>query len=205
MPAIVNMVGMRFGRLVVLERGEPPHGVRRRSVYWKALCDCGNRFVSAGDALRIGATVSCGCFRRDNVSEYATTHGMTKTPEYRAWAQMRQRCLNPSDARYASYGGRGIRICAQWESFDNFLADMGTRLSPQHSLDRKDNNGDYEPNNCRWATRRDQQNNRRTNRRLTAFGYTMSLAEWARKLGRPPATLAKRLKAGWPVERALAP
>lgn len=127
-------------------------------------------------------------------------------PEYSCWEGMRRRCFSPRDRRYASYGGRGITVCERWAaSFEAFLADVGPRPSAQHSLDRKDNNGNYEPGNCRWATRIEQQNNRRCTRELTLNGETKPLTQWAREAGLPRSVLITRVKRGWPSERLLAP
>ena len=127
-----------------------------------------------------------------------------RSPEYMAWAQMKLRCLNPKSPKYPRYGGRGISVCSAWLEFDAFIADMGARPSPDHSIDRIDNDGDYEPSNCRWATRTQQQRNREANRRLTHDGETATLAEWAERLGISTATLYSRVgRLGWSVEKAL--
>jgi hypothetical protein len=148
----VDEVGNRHGKLVVTERSEttPRKGV----VAWRCVCDCGGEIVALGIALRVGNVRSCGCNRKP--------HGMTGTVVYQAWLAMKARCGNPNGANYANYGARGITICDRWiESFENFLADMGERPGPGHSLDRIDPNGNYEPGNCRWATSKEQYENRR--------------------------------------------
>lgn len=117
---------------------------------------------------------------------------------------MKTRCYNPKQPGYANYGGRGITVCEQWrDSFDTFLADMG-RCPPGYSLDRKDNDHGYEPENCRWAAKQDQVANRRNTRHLTLNGDTLTLAEWARRLGVPYERLKRRLQRGWPIDRVLA-
>lgn len=127
-----------------------------------------------------------------------------KSPEYNAWAAMRARCSNPRKDHCGAYLARGIKVCARWAaSFQAFLADVGPRPSPQHSLDRIDNDGHYEPGNVRWATRTQQARNRRSSRRLTWRGETLTVAEWAERLGLPYNALGQRLFHGWPVERAL--
>ena len=158
---MVDLTGMTFGRLKVVERVETPPGVRRRSVYWSATCICGKTVVTAGDALREKRTLSCGCYRKQMTGPRVRTHGMTKTVEYRTWFHMRERCEKATHPSYANYGGRGIRVCERWMSFKNFFADMGRRPSPKHSIDRIDNDGNYEPGNCRWATAKQQMSNQR--------------------------------------------
>lgn len=129
--------------------------------------------------------------------------GGVKTPEYRAWLHMRERCFNPNNSRYARYGGRGITICECWNTYENFLADMGQRPSPQHSIERINNDGNYEPSNCKWATRKEQQQNILHARRITFNGLTLCLSEWARRIGAAPATITGRLQRGWPLEKAM--
>lgn len=127
------------------------------------------------------------------------------TPEYRAWGAMIQRCTNEREPSFRNYGARGIRVCDRWRSFDNFIADMGARPSGSHSLDRIDVNGDYEPRNCRWATARQQKQNTRQARYVTAFGATMSITEWSRAHGVDRGTITSRLRLGWSAERAVMP
>lgn len=125
------------------------------------------------------------------------------TPTYWSWQSMLGRCLRPHVHGYKNYGGRGIRVCERWMTFDNFLADMGERPSKDHTLDRKDVNGHYEPGNVRWAHKLEQVNNRRVTIRLTYRGETKSLAEWCRQLGLRRLSIAARLAKGWTPERAL--
>ena len=124
-------------------------------------------------------------------------------PEYRAWACMRTRCRNPNSQDYALYGGRGILVCERWNSFAAFLEDMGLKPSPKHSIDRIDNDGNYTPGNCRWATPKEQANNQRRSRRVEFHGEQLSLPEWATRLGISRESLRDRLNNGWTVERAL--
>ena len=131
-------------------------------------------------------------------------HGLSRTPEYRAWQTMRLRCNNPDNAAYPAYGGRGIKVCDRWaDDVSAFVADMGLRPSPDHQIDRKDNDGDYEPGNCRWATRSTNCRNRRTNRLITFRGEQRTLSDWCERLGLPKDTVAKRLNMGWTVDAAL--
>jgi hypothetical protein len=162
---------------------------------FRAVCDCGQHRVVRGGELTSGHSRSCGCAYR---------HGMQKTPEWACWQAMKQRCINPLNPSYANYGGRGIVVCDRWSnSFRVFLADMGPRPSPEHSIDRIDNDGPYSPDNCRWATAQVQNNNRRVTRMVEFAGKRQSLATWAREVGIPFDTLVYRYKAGWAAERML--
>lgn len=131
------------------------------------------------------------------------TRGRRNTPEYSAWMGMRRRCSYARGPMFRHYGGRGIKVCAQWESFETFLADLGPRPSGEHSIDRIDNGGDYEPGNVRWATPSEQASNKRTNRMLQFEGRSQTASAWARELGMLYETLLRRLKRGWSVDRAL--
>lgn len=130
-------------------------------------------------------------------------HGMYGHPDRHLWQQMKQRCRCVTNSAYASYGGRGIKFCERWDNFLNFVADMGPRPSPQHSIDRINNDGNYEPGNCRWATRKEQANNRRSSRRLTHAGRNLTLAQWADELGMDWRVFHKRLSRGWSEEDAI--
>jgi hypothetical protein len=151
------MVGQRFGRLTVVayaERGAD------RAARWVCRCDCGQEVIAHGNRLRSGKTTSCGCAR--------SVHGGDGTREYHVWVAMRQRCYDPNHDSYEYYGGRGIEVCDRWlvgedgyHPYQCFMQDMGPRPSDQHSIDRIDNDGHYDPNNCRWATSDVQNLNRR--------------------------------------------
>lgn len=131
-------------------------------------------------------------------------HGLSHRPEYRAWQQMRLRCHDPKHAAYPNYGGRGIFVCERWlKSPTAFLADMGPRPSPKHELDRRDNSGPYSPENCRWASRKENDRNRRSNRLVAAGGVTRTLIEWSERTGIPQDTLKHRLDSGWTADRAV--
>jgi len=153
-------IGKRFGRLVVLAEA----GYRNQCRYWLCRCDCGTEKEVQVSSLIRGRINSCGCLR----TQLFTKHGMTDDPLHICWMNMHQRCRTPNHPGYADYGGRGIKVCERWNSFENFLADVGPRPSSEHSLDRYPNNdGDYEPGNVRWATKAEQMLNRRPRKRRT--------------------------------------
>ena len=155
---LINLIGHTYGRLTVFGYA----GKKGKHHYWRCSCDCSKRSVVTSTALRSGHTKSCGCYHKERTSEVHLTHGKSSSPEYRALTQMKARCYKKNNKAYKDYGGRGITICDRWlESFENFYADMGDRLSPQHSIDRINNNGNYEPDNCRWATKQVQNQNHR--------------------------------------------
>lgn len=190
--------GQTFGRLTVLEFvGKHPSN---KTYIWKSKCSCGKETYSTGSALLTGTTRSCGCIRF-GVAQHKT-HGMSHSPEYRSWGRMKKACTDPTHHNYSNYGGRGITFCPRWEKFENFYADMGPRPE-NHTIDRIDNNGNYEPDNCRWATPRQQLTNKRNNVRITFKDETMTLMEWSERIGCIFNTLELRLKRGWSVEDAL--
>ena len=135
-----------------------------------------------------------------------TTHGESgrnQTPEYQTWANMRKRCDLPKHPGYKNYGGRGIKVCDRWQNYGNFLADMGRRPSPEHSIDRIDNNGNYEPGNCRWATKKEQDRNKRSNHIVEYNGQKMVFADACKLAGFSKGTVRTRIKSGWDINRAL--
>lgn len=196
--AVQIQQGAVFSQLTVVRPSTRPK-------YFVCLCECGVRKEVRGDHLRTGKILSCGCFKARTARERAlagvmgdrVTHGASRTPAYTSWLAMRQRCNNKKSNAYRYYGGRGIRICERWQHFPNFLADMGQPGKGQE-IDRINNDGHYEPRNCRWASRSDQQNNRRANRRIKIGGVTRTIAEWSRLSGIHHNTLTQRIDNGYP-------
>ena len=193
-------IGERFGRLLVVENGfkiDTRYAVR-------CVCDCGAEKAFSENLLRAGKVNSCGCLRSEMVTAKNTSHGMRHTPEWMIWSSMVSRCHNSNDTGYGYYGKRGITVCDRWRtSSGSFFADMGPRPSPKHTLDRIDNDGNYEPGNCRWATRKEQARNRRSNTNIVFDGRSQCIADWAEELRLSPRALSRRLRAGWSVKRAL--
>jgi hypothetical protein len=200
--------GQRFGQLTVvraIENGNP-----RRPI--ECLCDCGQSHTIWIQSLVNGETRSCGCYKRAQAGTHSLRHGEARhgqqTPEYIAWCAMIRRCENPKATQYEHYGGRGITVCPAWrQSFEAFLGDMGRRPSIGHSVDRIDNNGNYEPGNCRWATKHTQLVNRRAAHLITIGDETKCLSDWARDRGMCLGTIEARIyRFGWdPVRAVLTP
>jgi hypothetical protein len=194
-----DLVGMKFGRLAVIKFS---HCDRHSKKCWLAKCDCGKEKTIAGQDMISGHTKSCGCLQRDLMS----THRMARTPIYQTWERIKQRCLNKNWPHYSYYGGRGIKICDRWlGSFENFYEDMGGKPKGM-SIERKDNDGNYEIENCKWATNREQNRNKRSNVFISYNNETLCLSDWATKLGISRSTLRYRVSiAKWPVELAFIP
>ena len=189
--------GEQYGYLTIVEGSEShkcPCGSFSRMVVCQ--CDCGKTVTVYLSAIRSGNTSSCGC--RQHV-----THGLTKSSTWQSWRSMRKRCTYKTDPEYRNYGGRGIEVCERWlNSFEAFLEDMGE--SPEgYTIERDDPNGNYEPGNCRWATRLEQSRNRRVNRYVEYNNERLCLAEWGERIGLSGSAIGSRLDRGWSVEEAL--
>lgn len=204
--------GRRFGKLTVIAECEAPDSSGRKTKSYEKFyfcqCECGEATVGQITKLNTGEKRSCGCLLGETTAQRNLTHGANargrRSKAYNTWAHVLQRCRNPKNVSYPDYGGRGIKVCDRWaDSFENFLADMGEPPSPEHSIDRIDYNGNYEPGNCRWEVKIVQMNNKRSNRRITFGGRTQTLAEWAREKSLLPDTISNRIKAGWSVESAV--
>jgi hypothetical protein len=191
-PLSPNLTGQTFNRLRVFSI----HSLDRHGkVMWLCRCVCGGWSLVPTSALRTGATRSCGCCRRAAILTAITRHGASSTPEYRIYSHAKYRCQNPADHSYHNYGGRGIRF--YFRTFEEFITYVGPRPSINHSLDRINNNGHYEPGNVRWATSKEQQVNTRRNRLIQYNDITRTVSQWAELLGVRYQSLATRLRAGW--------
>lgn len=195
MPSFIDRTGQRFGMLVVRKRVIIDDN--KKSTYWECICDCGNVKIVDASHLVSGDTKSCGCFNRKLLSERRTTHGMTGTKIYYNWVSMLQRCTNPDKWSYKHYGGRGIAVCDDWYFFENFLADMGDSYKEGLTLDRIDNDSGYSPENCRWATMKEQANNRRNTIFVEYAGMKKTLVEWSIIINTQYKTMNWRYKRGW--------
>lgn len=204
-----NLTSQEFGRLTVIGFAGyrlKPNG--KKSTMWDCRCECGIALTVAASNLKSGHSTSCGCLKKEVTKARSITHGATvdrKTPEeYTTWIAIKGRCHNPKNPKFTDYGGRGIIVDPSWiNNFPAFLAHIGPRPSAAHSIDRIENDGNYEPGNVRWATLETQANNKRSNITLTHNGVTMTVARWARKLEIPRCTIVMRLKRGWSDEKSL--
>ena len=199
-------IGDQFAALTVIGTAEP-YGAKK-STRWLCRCECGKEVITYQTHLRRGMTQSCGCRKRRQWLDHVTKHGKARTPEYKNWSAMKARCYNPNSAKFTDYGGRGITVCDRWkDSFENFLADMGTRPTPTSEIDRVDSDGNYEPSNCRWASRSRQNRNKRNTIFITVDGETRSLSDWCELRGLNYNTVAGRiLQYGWnPVDAITKP
>lgn len=183
----IDLTGKRFTRWTVAEWVEGK---------WRCVCDCGNEALIATGTLNAGASKSCGCGHREIMRGLKTVHGGKGTPEYRIWKHMRGRCNQPNDSHYKNYGGRGIKVCERWDSFANFLADVGPRPSNDHSIERKDVNGNYEPDNVEWILKAEQARNTTKTVYVLDGGARKKLVDLALEVGVSANTMHQRVRRG---------
>jgi hypothetical protein len=199
MPAFKDLLGKSFGKWLVVGYGGSESGFTR----WVCVCECGTERAVFSNSLLSGRSTSCGCAITPRVA-HGHKCGGQQSPTYMTWRAMLRRCGDSKSACFKDYGGRGIKVCEQWKSFEAFLSDMGERPKGKN-LDRIDCDGDYTVENCRWTTNKENNNNRRNNRRLEFNGQTLTVSQWADVLGIRPATIYTRLFRGDSIEQALRP
>lgn len=193
------MLGRTFGRWKVISHAPRRKGVERVN----CVCSCGTAKDVDANSVQFGKSSSCGCYNRESAKARATTHGEGskrngESSEYKSWLCMVWRCSNPSATQWKWYGGRGITVCERWRnSFPAFLADMGRKPTPKHTIERLNSDGNYEPANCVWATKKQQMRNTSRNRYVTHEGVTCTVAEWAERTGIPAGSIYARLYEGW--------
>lgn len=200
MGKFIDLTGRIYGRLKVVSFA----GITDKKTLWLCLCECGKYKKILQYSIMHGITKSCGCISIEKGRARGTHRETNKTKEYKTWAEMKFRCLNKTSTSYHHYGGRGITVCVRWiESYENFLADMGRAPTKDHSIDRINVNGNYEPSNCKWSTDCEQANNRRNSRLITLYGSTKTLAQWCHKLGVNYNTMSTRIYRGWKHSEAI--
>lgn len=197
-----DITGQRFGRLVAIR----PNGKQGNNIKWLCRCDCGNEITTNVSSLTRGKTKSCGCLRKEITSKQFTKHGGRLDHLYAIYCSMKKRCKNPNDNHYEFYGGKGVKVCDEWQSnyasFKEWALQNG--YSPKLSIDRIDVNGNYEPSNCRWVTMKEQANNKTNNKFIEYQGETHTIAEWARIKGLSYFSLYQRIMVHkWDIERAM--
>ena len=197
-----DLSGMKFGKLLVIERD-----YSRKKVYWKCQCECGNTAVVSSGNLKFGYTRSCGCIAKKRGHDQLFKHGESRVKNnqmYQTWLSMRRRCYDTKCKDYKRYGARGISICNEWADYINFREwSLNNGFSPNLTLDRIDYNGNYTPENCRWADNITQANNRSSNHLVTYNGKTFTVTQLSREAGIPPKTFLYRINAGWDIEHAV--
>lgn len=194
------LVGSKFSMLLVIGITKNHRGSRA----WRCLCDCGNECIVDAHSLVSGKSKSCGCYKLGMLRSSSKRHNMSGTRTHNIWRGIIKRCTNPRCPAYKSYGGRGINICERWKIFENFLADMGEVPSDLHSIERVNNDGNYEPNNCKWIPKSQQGLNTRRTRRITIDGRTQPLSEWCKEINVNYRLVLDRIaKLGWEPKRAL--
>lgn len=198
---LIDLTGTTFGRLTVISRAE---NTRNGQAQWLCVCECGRETVVQGGHLRSGHTTSCGCLRAEQNREAAVKHGMRNTRLYRIWMQMHARYKATHGKNFAWYGSRGVTVCKEWSDFEHFYNWAVTNgYNDSLTIDRKDTNGGYCPENCRWATVIEQANNKSNNLMITVGDVTMSVNDWSRKSGIKANTIRYRCLHGWDAELAV--
>ncbi len=195
----IDMTGQRHGRLSVIEMAG--HNKHRQRL-WRCVCDCGETTEVLGFLLRYEQTRSCGCLAREAIASVNKKHGKSKSQIWSMHRSMMDRCYLQTSTAYKNYGGRGITVCKRWHDFENFYADMGDKPKGM-TLERMDNDGPYTPDNVRWASYKDQANNRRSNVVLEFEGKKQTMQQWSDEMGLKIQTVWARLNRGWSVDRAL--
>ena len=209
MGCFIDLTGKKFGKLLVIKRVEND---KYSNLNWECLCDCGNRKIIRGAHLRDGLTKSCGCYNYEQSTAFGKkwggnnkTHGMKRTRLYYLWSNMKARCYNPKADSFKYYGGKGIKVCEEWKKnfveFYKWSIENGYR--DDLTIDRINNNKNYSPDNCKWATMKEQQNNRGNNHTLFFNGESHTLAEWADILGIKYSYLHDRLRRGWNMDKII--
>jgi hypothetical protein len=199
--ALVDLTGKKFNRWTVESLCEDSGKVK----FWNCVCECGTRKRVFGGDLKRGGSKSCGCLMRETSAGRLRSHDMSRHRAYRNWIHAKGRCENPANEFYSSYGGRGIKVCERWSSFEAFWEDMGPTWKEGLTLDRIDNHKGYEPDNCRWATAMQQANNRWNNRIINTPNGPMTISQAARLFGIKRITLGQRVDANWPDDRLFDP
>lgn len=203
-----DLTGMKFNRLTVIR---PAESSKTKETRWICRCDCGKEVIVQSNNLKSGQVKSCGCYRHEKAVKMHTKHGSAKRNEkrerlYSIWAGMKSRCYGENEPNFHRYGGRGIAVCDEWKDDFSIFRDwaINNGYSPELTIDRIDNSKGYSPDNCRWATSKEQALNRRSNRIITFNGETHSASEWEEILGFPRGTISRRIKKfGWTIDRAL--
>lgn len=196
---MIDLTNKRFGRLIVIRIAD---NNKFRHICWLCLCDCGKEKVIRGCNLKSGDTKSCGCLQIDISTKHGYAVRGKESGIYHSWEGIIQRCTNPNNSAYHRYGGRGITVCDRWRKFENFLEDMGEKPTDK-TIDRIKNDKGYFKENCRWATREEQNRNKRSNRLIIHDGRTQCLIAWAEEIGVNKNTILNRLRRGWSIDEAL--
>lgn len=194
-----DLTNLRFGKLIAVKCVKKPNQAK---YYWECICDCGNTKIISSSNLIKGNSSTCGC-GKVKIGDATRKHGMTNTRMFKIWTGIRKRCTNPKCKSYPIYGGRGISISYKWDKFIDFYNDMKHGYADNLSLDRINPNGNYEPENCRWATPKIQNRNRRNNHLISLNNQNKTLAEWSEVSGIHYSLISYRIKNGWDAEKAI--